>query len=109
MQETITVINEEDICEYVLEHMLGMCYLERAKRIGEKGEWTQDMYDELLSNIDKANAFAGTVNGYPATINKSFLDKNFYNILMHAIQTKESVSVKMLEINTQGTGYTLFI
>lgn len=54
MQETITVINEEDICEYVLEHMLGMCYLERAKRIGEKGEWTQDMYDELLSNIDKA-------------------------------------------------------
>ncbi len=54
MHETMEVISAENICEYDLEHILGMCYLERAKKLKEKEEWTQEFYQKFLDNIDDA-------------------------------------------------------
>lgn len=54
MQETMDVIVAENICEYDLEHMLGMCYLEKVKKMKEEEKWTEELYEEILDNTEKA-------------------------------------------------------
>lgn len=54
MQETMSVINTENICEYDLEHMLGMCYLERARRLRDKSPITEELHNIFLANIQNA-------------------------------------------------------
>ena len=51
MQETMEVLSSENICEYDLEHMMGMCYLEKAKRLKEKEEQLEELYENILENI----------------------------------------------------------
>lgn len=51
MKETMDVIVSENICEYDLEHMLGMCYLEKAKRLKEKEDRLKELYEDILVNI----------------------------------------------------------
>lgn len=51
MQDTMDVICAENICEYDLEHMLGMCYLDKAKRLGEKEILSQKLCDDILFDI----------------------------------------------------------
>lgn len=51
MKETMDVIFSENICEYDLEHMLGMCYLEKAKKLKEKEDLLKELYEDILENI----------------------------------------------------------
>lgn len=53
MEETMDVIVKENICVYDLEHMLGMCYLEKAKRLKEKEQW-EELFEDILENIEKS-------------------------------------------------------
>lgn len=51
MKETMDILFSENICEYDLEHMMGMCYLEKAKRLKEKEERLNELYEDILKNI----------------------------------------------------------
>lgn len=51
MKETMDIIFSENICEYDLEHMMGMCYLEKAKRLKEKEECLKEIFEDILGNI----------------------------------------------------------
>lgn len=51
MKETMDILFSENICEYDLEHMMGMCYLEKAKRLKEKEDRFKELYQDILENI----------------------------------------------------------
>lgn len=53
IQKTVALIYEEDISEYILEDMLGRCYLERVKRISGD-DITDETIDGILENVDRA-------------------------------------------------------
>lgn len=63
----------------------------------------------FVPNEKNGNKFAGKVNGYMATIRIDLLNRTQLNMLSHAIKTKESVPAKMLNTNSQGTGYVLYM
>lgn len=54
MKETMDIILSENICEYDLEHMMGMCYLEKAKRLIEKEDCLKKLYEDIHENIKKS-------------------------------------------------------
>ena len=56
MKETMDIIVTENICEYDLEHMMGMCYLEKAKRLKEKEGCLKEFYEDILENIKNSIA-----------------------------------------------------
>lgn len=61
IEETVNIIEDEDIEKYDLEDMLGRCYLERIKR-ADSVEHDDENIAELLNNVDKAIAhFDNTV------------------------------------------------
>ena len=54
IRETRELIEEENICEYDLEDMLGRCYLERIRSAGLDEQLTEEQKERLLLDVDRA-------------------------------------------------------